>query len=178
VLEDGENRLPFLTRQTLLLLWEQVKWADQRIDIFEKQLSDYARQNEVIQRLLTIPGVGILTATAMYAKVSRFHDFKSARQLAAWMGLTPRQYTTGGNIILGRITKKGDAYLRRCFTLGAKALMPTMKHRVSKDRNLQWFESLIQRRGPARAIVAMAARNVRIAWTLMVKQENYSPKAA
>ena len=173
VLEDGENGLPSLVRQTLNILWEQVRQADGRVKSFDRELEGYARENDVVQRLLTIPGVGVLTATATVASIGNPRCFKNGRQLAAWLGLTPRQHTTGGKIKLGRITKQGNGYLRRCFTLGAKALLTRVKSLSKEDRNMDWYEKVIERRGRGRGVVAMAARNVRLVWTLLIKNEDY-----
>ena len=97
--------------------------------------------------------------------------FKNSRQFAAWLGLTPRQYSTGGHIRLGRITKRGDKYLRMCLVHGARAVIANLTDK--QDRISCWIRELIERRGYKRAIVALAARNARLIWTLLIKQQDY-----
>jgi len=122
------------------------------------------------RRLMTIPGIGEQVATAIVASVEPT-QFNNGRHLAAWIGLTPRQFTTGGVIRLGRITKRGDKYLRMCLIHGARAVVANLRDK--QDKTSCWIRELIARRGYKRAIVALAARNARLIWTLMIKQENY-----
>ena len=107
----------------------------------------------------------------MVASVPDIHLFKNSRQFAAWLGLVPRQYTTGGKVRLGRITKKGDQYLRTCLVHGARAVVARLGDK--RDRISCWLRALIERRGYLRAVVALAARNARLIWTLLSKGEDY-----
>ena len=125
---------------------------------------------------MTVPGIGAITATALLASVGDPKQFKNGRQFAAWLGLTPRQYTTGGKIRLGRITKKGDAYLRTLLIHGTRAVLATVKDK--DDRLSCWTKTLIERRGYKRAAVALATKNARIVWALMVRNETYQLKTA
>jgi len=97
--------------------------------------------------------------------------FKNARQFAAWIGLVPRQHTTGGHVRLGQITKQGDSYLRMCLVHGARSVIANLKNK--QDKVSCWIRQLVERRGYLRAIVAVAARNARMIWTLLIKQEEY-----
>ncbi len=130
-----------------------------------------AREDKTAKRLLTIPGVGEQIATGVVASVPDPRLFKNSRQFAAWLGLVPRQYTTGNKIRLGRITKRGDKYLRMCLVHGARAVVANLGDK--QDHVSCWVRDLIERRGYLRAVVALAARNARLIWTLMMKRENY-----
>ncbi len=136
----------------------------------DRRLSALARQSAQARRLMTIPGVGEQVSTAIVAAIDP-RQFTNGRPLAAWLGLAPRQYTTGGHIRLGRITKQGDKYLRMCLIHGARAVIANLRDK--QDKTSCWLRTLITRRGYKRAIVALAARNARLIWTLMIKQEEY-----
>ena len=121
--------------------------------------------------LLTIPGVGLLTATAMVAAVSDINAFKNGRELAAWLGLVPRQHSTGGKPTLMGISKRGDNYLRALLIHGGRSVV-----RVAdkyKDKRNRWVSELDQRRGKNISAVAVANKNARIAWALLSKNVNY-----
>jgi transposase len=176
ILEDADNGLPMLARQMITNLWERINIANEQILFYDRELGKQARHNPVSKRLLTIPGVGEQVASGVVASVPDPSLFKNSRQFAAWLGLVPRQYTTGGNIRLGRITKQGDRYLRMCLVHGARAVLANLKDK--QDKISCWARELIERRGYLRAVVAMAARNARLIWTLMVKQEDYQAQPA
>ena len=171
ILEDAENGLPDLARQMIHHLWERIKLANEELLAYDRELSRLVRKDRMAQRLMTIPGVGEQTATGIVASVPEAKQFKDSRQFAAWLGLTPRQFTTGGVIRLGRITKTGDKYLRTCLVHGARAVIAMLKDK--QDRVSCWIRDLVERRGYNRAIVALAARNARVIWTLMMKKEDY-----
>lgn len=171
LLEDGDNGLPLVARHIIANLWDRIKIASEQILFYDRELAKQARHNPAAKRLLTIPGVGEQVASGIVASVSDPSLFKNSRQFAAWLGLVPRQYTTGGNIRLGRITKQGDRYLRMCLVHGARAVIANLKSK--QDKISCWARELITRRGYLRAVVALAARNARLIWTLMIKQEEY-----
>ena len=152
-------------------LYQRIELVHQDILAYDRELKHLVKNNVVAQRLMTIPGVGFQAATGMIASVPEPRAFKNSRQFAAWPGLVPRQYTTGGNIRLGRITKRGDRYLRMCLVHGARAAVSRSAEK--DDRVSLWVRNLIERRGYLKAVVALAARNARLIWTLMVKQEDY-----
>jgi transposase len=139
--------------------------------LWRNELRKQAHHNAVAKRLLTIPGVGEQVASGIVASVPDPSLFKNSRQFAAWLGLVPRQYTTGDNIRLGRITKQGDRYLRICLVHGARAVIANLQDKQYKVSC--WARELISRRGYLGAVVAMAA-----IWTLMVKQEDYKAQPA
>ncbi len=176
ILEDANNNLPMLARQMISNIWERIKVTNEQILFYDRELRKQAHHNPVAKRLLTIPGVGAQVASGVAASVTDPSLFKNSRQFAAWLGLVPRQYTTGGHIRLGRITKQGDQYLRMCLVHGARSVLSNIKDK--QDKISCWARDLIARRGYLRAVVAMAARNARLIWTLMMKQEDYKIIAA
>ncbi len=171
ILTDLENGLPELARQMIHDLWLSIQQANDQILSYDQALARLAREDETAKRLLTIPGVGEQVATGVVASVPDPRLFKNSRQFAAWLGLVPRQYTTGNKIRLGRITKRGDKYLRMCLVHGARAVVANLGDK--QDHVSCWVRDLIERRGYLRAVVALAARNARLIWTLMIKQEDY-----
>ena len=130
MIEDRDDaRLPALAREALGSLVEQLRMAQTQILDLEKQLKAWHRTNEASRRLEAIPGVGVITATALVATIGDASQFHSGRQLAAWLGLVPRQYSSGGKARLGRISKRGDGYLRRLLVHGARADLRWSRHR-------------------------------------------------
>jgi transposase len=174
ILEDGDNGLPMLARRLLNDTYLRLRTLNEQILAYDRELNHLVKDSEPAQRLMTIPGIGAITATALLASVGDPRQFKNGRQFAAWLGLTPRQYTTGGKIRLGRITKKGDAYLRTLLIHGTRAVLSTIKDK--DDKLSHWSRALIERRGYKRAAVALAAKNARIVWALMVRNETYRMK--
>ncbi len=120
---------------------------------------------------MEIPGVGAKTATAVIATVGQADTFHSSRQFSAWLGLTPKQYSTGGVTRLGRITKRGDKYLRTLLVHGARSVV--LRAKVKKDRVSLWVQQLLERRGYKRTVVAVAAKNARMIWALLAHETDY-----
>ena len=165
--------LPVLARRMIEDLRAHLVVLDERILAYDRELETHARNSDAARRLMQIRGVGLLTAMAIVATVGNAHGFASGRQFAAWLGLTPRQHSSGGKTRLGHITKHGDAYLRGLLVQGARATLNTaMRH---TDRISRWALSVQQRRGYRRALVAIAAKNARIAWALLSKNESLRP---
>jgi transposase len=135
---------------------------------YEREIRLSVRHNELARRTHTRPGIGPLTASALVATVGNGHDFKNGRQFSAWLGLVPRQYSTGGKTRLGHITKRGDPYLRTLFVMGARSVLQRAYREA--DPLSRWALALQQRRGYHRACVAIAAKNARIAWALLAKE--------
>lgn len=176
ILEDAENGLTPLFRQLLNALYEEMVHLDQRIGTLEQKLQAICLQSKDCQRLFTIPGIGLLTAIAMVAAVSDIPAFKNGRELAVWMGLVPRQQSTGKVTTLMGISKRGDSYLRTLLIHGARAVI-----RIAdkyQDKRNRWISKLEQRRGKNISAVGVANKNVRIAWALLSKKENYDGVAA
>ena len=168
--------LPVLARRAIEDLLAHLRTLDERIEEYDRQLEQLARSNDAARRLMTINGVGPLTALAMVSTVGAAHEFKSSRQFAAWLGLVPSQWSTGGKSRLGRITKRGDAYLRMLLVLGARVVLNTASRR--DDRLSRWALALKARRGYYRAAVAIAAKNARIAWALLTRGQTFRSKPA
>jgi transposase len=135
-----------------------------------------AQTHPVCQRLMTIPGLGELTATALVAAVSDAAQFKNGRQFAAWLGLVPRQHSTGGKERLLGISKRGDSYLRKLLVHGARSCLRWVDRK--RDRRSQWLQALLERRGWNRAAVALANKNARVAWVLLSTEQVYRTAAA
>ena len=176
ILEDAGNGLPMLTRRLLHDTYLRLKVLNEQVLAYDRELNHLVKDSEPAKRLMTVPGIGAITATALLASAGDPKQFKNGRQFAAWLGLTPRQYTTGGKIRLGRITKKGDAYLRTLLIHGTRAVLSTIRDK--DDRLSCWIKTLIERRGYKRAAVALAAKNARIVWTLMARNETYQLRTA
>lgn len=124
-----------------------------------------------LARLMQRPGIGPVTASALLASIGNGHDFKNGRQVAAWIGLTPGQYSSGGKTRLGRITKAGDSYLRSLLVMGARAILSGLGDK--QDGFSRWARSLVERRGYWRAVVAIAAKNARLAWAVLKYGEDF-----
>ena len=138
---------------------------DERIADFGRIIAQAARDDARSKRLMTLPGIGPNTASALLASIGGGHDFKNGRQVAAWVGLAPGQYSSGGKERLGRITKAGDRYLRSLLVMGARAVLSGLGDK--QDRFSRWARSLVERRGYWRAVVAIAAKNARLAWAVL-----------
>ena len=176
IMEAADNGLSNLFRQLLNDLYLEFVHLDERADGVERTLKELCAQSEDCQRLLTIPGVGFLTATALVAAIGDIRVFKSGRELAAWLGLVPRQHSTGGKTTLMGISKRGDTYLRTLLIHGGRTVVRVAeKH---QDRKNQWVCDVEQRRGKNIAAVAVANKNARIAWALLSKQTTYQKVAA
>ena len=163
------EQLPPLAARALTDLQTHVRGLDERIVEYERELARLARGDERAQRVQEIHGVGPLTASAILASVGNAHEFDNGRQFAAWLGLVPRQYSTGGKTRLGHITRRGDPYLRTLLILGARAVLQTAGRH--QDRRSRWALGVRERRGYHRACVAIAAKNARIVWALLAKAE-------
>ncbi|WP_419609959.1 IS110 family transposase [Thiolapillus sp.] len=176
ILEDAENGLTALFREVLNELYGEMVHLDERVRTIELKLEAICVQSEDCQRLLTIPGIGLLTATALMAAIGDITVFKNGRELAAWLGLVPRQHSTGGKPTLMGISKRGDSYLRTLLIHGGRTVV-RVAH-THQDKRNQWIRELGQRRGKNISAVAVANKNARIAWALLSKKENYHAAAA
>ncbi len=169
-----DERVPAIAREALLQLVEQIRDIERKIEAFDKQLLSLARQNEVCRQLITIPGIGPIAATALVATVGNARSFTSGRHFAAWIGLVPKQHSTGGKERLGGISKRGDAYLRKLLIHGARAAV----HRVrSHQVPGAWIAGLLARRPFNVATVALANKTARIAWAVMTNGSTYRAAA-
>jgi transposase len=151
----------------------EIHRLDERLDEYDRHVSLMAAADERSQRLMSLRGIGATTASALLASIGNGHDFSNGRQLAAWLGLVPGQYSSGGKTRLGRITKAGDAYLRTLLIMGARAVLAAAKGKA--DRLSRWALALAERRGYWKAVVAIAAKNARMAWAVLAKGEQFKP---
>lgn len=174
-LADGEV-LPELAKAGILALADQLNQLEVQITRLDRQLMDWHRQDAVSQRLAAIPGVGLLSATALLASVADPASFRTGREFAAFLGLAPRQNSSGGKERLGRISKMGDGYLRKLLVVGATSVVRRAK--TDALAAAPWVRSLLERR-PARVVtVAMANKTARIVWAVMSRGEPYRAKLA
>ena len=170
---DGDTRLPDVARQVLQVLANQIEQIEAAISALERQLLAWHKSNPVSQRLASIPGIGPIIATAIATTVADPNVFRSGREFAAWLGLVPRQNSTGGKIRLGGITKRGNRYLRRLLINGASANL--LRSKATKAD--PWVIGLRRRRPPLVVAVALANKTARIAWAVMLHQKEYQPRA-
>ena len=183
ILEDGENTLPGMFRHLLRQLGEHLTTLDRLVSEMDQQIQAWHRTNEASQRLTKIAGVGPITATAVVASVGDARNFSSGRQLAAWLGLVPRQHSTGGKSLLLGISKRGDCYLRTLLIHGARAVIRCAgaKRKVGAVQSAtgastqcrNWIQSVVSRRGTNVAAVALANKNARVIWALLAHDRHY-----
>jgi transposase len=159
--------LPLPAARAVRDLLAHVRVLDERIGEYELELKQHARQDERARRLQQLSGLGPIGASAIVASVGEGHEFKNGRQFAAWLGLTPKQHSSGGKTRLGRITAHGDAYLRTLLVMGARAMLQTALRRT--DRLARWALALRERRGYHRACIAIAAKHARIIWVILAR---------
>lgn len=171
ILEDAENGLPGMMRQLVRGLGEQLKVVDNQVAQMERQIKLWHRDSEPSRTLEAISGIGPITASAFVASVGDAKSFKNARQVPAWLGMVPRHEGTGGKVKLGRISKRGDVYLRTLLIHGARAVIRQVERRP--DQADEWLKKLLARRNKNVAAVALAAKNARIAWALLAHERTY-----
>jgi transposase len=175
-IEDGNNELAGPARQALMRGWAQWQALDEEIAWFDRQIAEHANHDSQAQRCMDVCGVGRLTASAAVATVVDARQFKNGRQLAAWLGLVPRQKSSGGKQRLGRITKQGDDYLRTLLFQGARSAVVTAHRR--HDRLSRWIVQLQARVGYYKTLVAVANKHARILWAVLAKGERFDPSYA
>lgn len=171
LLNDAGNGLPGLLRDLLVRLRDHLRLLDEQVAVFDGQIARWHRDSPASQRLAGIPGIGPLTASALVASVGHAREFKNGRQMAAWLGLVPRQHSTGGKPTLLGISKRGDVYLRTLFIHGARAVLCNVQRKP--ERAPPWLTRLLARRHPNIAAVALANKNARIAWALLAHERRF-----
>lgn len=176
ILEDDENALPSLARELFADLYRRLRELDAKLGEYDQRIAQLARTSAPAQRLMQVEGVGALTATALVAAAGDGRQFANGRQFAAWLGLVPREYSSGGKVRRGRISKRGDVYLRTLLIHGARVVYRYLGERT--DRKSLWLRQLAARRGVNKAIVALAAKHARILWALLAKGSAYEPAVA
>jgi transposase len=171
ILEDAENELTMLMRELINDLYCDLCNLDDRIKKCDKHLKEIFNNNETCQKLAAIEGIGVICATALVAAVGEASVFKNGRQMSAWLGLVPKQNSSGGKTRLLGISKRGDWYLRKILVHGCRSSVYRAKNK--EDRRSQWVDNVATRRGTNKACVALANKNVRIAWAIMSNETEY-----
>lgn len=173
LLSEANSGLHADVHELMHMLLAQLRQLDDQIGMLELKIKMHARQNEDCQRLQQMPGIGPISASALVASVGDARQFESGRQMSAWMGMVPRQHSTGGKNVLLGITKRGDKYLRTLFIHGARAALKVWQK--YPKRMPQWVSQLLQRKHPNVVCVALASRNIRVAWAMLTRGEDYRP---
>lgn len=174
-IETGVRSLPLLAMENIVELYERMLKLDGRAGDYERKISSLAAQSEAAKRLMKIEGIGPITATALVASVGDGKLFRNGRGFAAWLGLTPKQYSSGGKSRLGRITKRGDIRLRTLLVQGTRSEMRSTSKKT--DAKSRWVAELQKRSHNNVAAVALAARNARTVWSMQARGTEYSEVA-
>lgn len=174
-LSSDANALPAHARTSLGILVRQIVTLSSEISALDQQLAAWHAESEASRLLAAIPGLGVITATAVAATVTDPDQFRSGRQFAAWLGLTPQQHSTGGKMQLGGISKQGDRYLRRLLVVGATAVIRHTKDKTTPMAN--WIRKLLEKKPFRLVSVALANKLARIAWVVLTRKEAYRPYA-
>jgi len=172
-LERASEEVSEMMRGLLRELLEEFAELAERIKVYDRRLEQVSRQEEVCERLKKVPGIGVITATALYAQLSDPRVYRNGREYAASLGLVPKQHSTGGKTKLLGISKQGDGYLRCLLVHGARSVVRTAKHREKPDRLRRWVSKKEALRGHNRACVALANKTARIVWAMVAKGETY-----
>ena len=175
LLDENNGRLSPFAKETFSDLYDQLVDLEQRIEKTNNRLELLFKQHPVCQKISAVPGIGVLTATAILAAVSSPQVFKNGRHMAAWLGLVPKQNSSGGKAALGKLSKRGNRYLRMLLIHGARAVVQQAEKR--KDSKSVWTSNLKRRKGTNIATVALANKNARVIWALMAHDDIYRQAA-
>jgi transposase len=177
-LAEADSGIPDALRATVAAACEQIESLSEQIDLAQRQLEALAEQTPVVERLRSIPGIGLMTATALVAFVGDIHRFPSGRHFASYLGLTPREYSTGCRRRLGRISKRGDSYLRMLLIHGARSVLCHAKKAKTHDRLRTWALQLQRRTRHNKAAVALANKLARIVWAVWKNSREFESMRA
>jgi len=181
LIADDHSAIPAILRTPMRLALEEIRLMEARIEQLERELASIARQSPACHALTSVPGIGLLTSTAMVAAVADPRSFDSGRRYSSFLGLTPREYSSGGTRTLGRISKRGDRYIRMLLTHGARSVLraATVARRMGRnvDRLRAWALAVQERTNHNKATCALANKLARIAWAVWVKHEKYQSAA-
>lgn len=184
LLDPETQEISPLLKQLLQRMVDEFKEKSQLIKECDKNLKALCETNSQVQSLMTVPGIGTIVATALVGKVGDVNVFKNGRQMAAWLGLVPSQHSTGGKVQLGRISKRGDRYLRALLVHGGRSVLAALKKRKEESLPplLKWLKSVAERRGHNKGIVAFANKLARVSWAILAHggeyQEHYKKPAS
>ena len=175
ILEDGGQVLTMDLRALLSTLYEHYQQVVEQIEVIEKRIHLWHQNSEVSRRLASIPGIGVITATALAGTIGDSRAFRNGRQLAAYLGLVPRQHSTGGKERLLGISKRGDGYVRMLLVHGARSILRSAKRRqqAGLDNPYPWLTQLMSRTHINRACIAQANKTARIAWCVLTRGQPY-----
>lgn len=176
ILEDTTNELTSISREIFFELYEEVKEIAEKIELWTARILQIGKRDERVIRLQSIPGIGPISAAALVASVGNAREFKKGRQLSAYLGLVPRQNSSGGKEKLLGISKRGDRYIRCLMVHGARAVVRVAQKK--RDPYSEWIKKLIKRRGQNKATVAVANKNVRMAWSILANGGIYKQELA
>lgn len=171
VLEDAENGLSDRFRRLIHEAWQQLQALEARLKFYDEEVACVAKAHEACQRLQTIPGFGPVVASVFYSRIGHGEAFRRGRDVAASLGLVPRQHSSGGKEVLLGISKRGDSYLRGLLIHGARAVIRQAGNK--SDRLSRWVRRLVERRGHNKAVVALANKLARIGWAVLAHQTTY-----
>lgn len=170
LIEDGANELPGAFRLLIQRLLDHLKELDRQVEELEEKIHAWHRSSDLSRKLAMVPGIGPITASALVASIGDAKNFDGGRQVAAWLGLVPRQHSSGGKSNLLGMSKRGDTYLRTLLIHGARSVI----YRVSQRTDAcNWISSLVNRRNKNVAAVALANKNARIAWALLAHDRQF-----
>ena len=175
LIEDANNELPGMFRENVDRLLQHLQELNRHVHELEMKIQGWHRSNEASQKLAAIPGIGPLTASALIASIGDAKNFKSGRELSAWLGLVPRQHSSGGKQNLLGISKRGDLYLRMLLVQGAHSVINAS---CRKGVEAGWLPGLLKRRNHNVAAVAVANKNARIAWALLARERQYETRCS
>jgi len=170
LIEDASNDLPGSFRLLVQRLMDHLNELDKQVDELEVQIKAWHRESAASCKLEKIPGIGPITASALVASIGNAKNFDDGRQLAAWLGLVPKQHSTGGKSKLLGISKRGDSYLRTLLIHGARSVILSASKKVDKS---SWLRKLMERRNPNVAAVALANKNARVVWALLANEREF-----
>jgi transposase len=175
LLDPASEEISHALKRLLASMVDDFKHKGNLIQERETLLKELTKNNSQAQNLMTIPGIGFITATAIVGKVGNVNVFENGRQLAAWLGLVPKQYSTGGKVQLGRISKRGDRTLRALLVHGARSVLRAIKLKKEEDLSppLKWLKSVAERRGHNKGIVAFANKMARVIWAVLANDTVY-----
>jgi len=171
IVEDAQSDLPGVFRHLLVRLGDHLKELDRQVGELEVQIQLWHRENSASGKLAKIPGIGPITASALVASIGDAKNFENGRQLAAWLGLVPRQHSSGGKQTLLGISKRGDTYLRTLLVHGARAVIQAAERKIEQKDT--WLARVVGRRNKNVAAVALANKNARIVWALLAHDRDY-----